>query len=168
MSADPQLDFEVRRHKAIVERLRAEDDNIDEQALADTAEGLSDLHEMIAAIIRGALEDEMFAATLNLRLNEMTNRLNRYLHRAEKRRELARDVMLETEIKKLNMPDFTASLRNAPPHVVVVDENLIPQAFWEQRPHLRKSDLLAVLKDGVEVEGAALSNSGMSLSVRTR
>ncbi len=167
MSTDPNLNFEIRRHKAIVERLRAEDDT-DEQALADTAEGLSDLHEMIAAIIRGALDDETSAAALNIRLNEMTDRLNRYLHRAEKRRELARDVMLETDIKKLQMPDFTASLRNAPPHVVVVDENLIPQAFWEQRPHLRKSDLLAVLKDGVEVEGAALSNSGMSLSVRTR
>ncbi len=76
--------------------------------------------------------------------------------------------MLETDIKKLQMPDFTASLRNAPPHVVVIDEKLIPQAFWEMRPHLRKSDLLAVLKDGVEVEGAALSNPGMSLSVRTR
>jgi hypothetical protein len=66
------------------------------------------------------------------------------------------------------MPDFTASLRSAPPHVVVTDEKLIPQSFWEMRPHLRKSDLLVVLKDGVEIEGAALSNTGMSLSVHTR
>ncbi len=168
MSADPQLDFEVRRHKAIRERLLIEDADIDEQTLADTTEGMTDLHELLAAIVRGALEDEMFARALKGRLTEMEFRLERYEYRAQKRRELVRDVMLEADIKNLTMPDFTASLRNAPPHVVVIDENLIPQAFWEMRPHLRKSDLLAVLKDGVEVEGAALSNSGMSLSVRTR
>jgi hypothetical protein len=119
-------------------------------------------------IVRGALEDELLAHMLKVRMAEMAARLERYQHRAEKRRQLVRDVMLEADIKKLQMPDFTASLRNAPPHVVVTDEKLIPQSFWEMRPHLRKADLLAVLKDGVEVEGAALSNAGMSLSVRTR
>lgn len=168
MSHDPHLDFEVRRHKAIRERLLIEDTDIDEQTLADTTEGMTDLHELLAAIIRGALEDETLAQMLKTRISEMENRLERFQHRAEKRRHLVRDVMMETEINKLQMPDFTASLRSAPPHVVVTDEKLIPQAFWEMRPHLRKSDLLAVLKDGVEVEGAALSNSGMSLSVRTR
>ncbi len=166
--SDPLLEFEVRRHKAIRERLLIEDTDIDEQTLADTIEGLTDLHELLAAIVRGVLEDECLAAMLKARMAEMDARLERYLHRAEKRRHLVRDVMMEADIKKLNMPDFTASLRSAPPHVVVTDENLIPQSFWEMRPHLRKSDLLAVLKDGAEVEGAALSNSGMSLSIRTR
>ncbi len=166
--SNPQLEFEVRRHKAIRERLLIEDTDIDEQTLADTTEGMTDLHELLAAIVRGALEDELLAHMLKVRMAEMAARLERYQHRAEKRRHLVRDVMLETDIKKLQMPDFTASLRNAPPHVVVTDEKLIPQSFWEMRPHLRKSDLLAVLKDGVDVEGAALSNMGMSLSVRTR
>lgn len=168
MSTDPQLAFEVRRHKAIRDRLLIEDADIDEQTLADTTEGLTDLHELLAAIVRGALEDEADVAKLKSQIAEKTVRLERFQHRAEKRRYLVRDVMLETDVKKLQMPDFTASLRNAPPHVVIVDENLIPQAFWEMRPHLRKSDLLTVLKDGVEVEGAVLSNSGMSLTVRTR
>jgi hypothetical protein len=54
MSGDPQLDFEVRRHKAILEGLRTEDETIDEQTLADTVEGLTDLHELLAAIVRCA------------------------------------------------------------------------------------------------------------------
>ncbi len=168
MSTDPQLAFEVHRTKAIRERLLIEDPDIDEQTLADTTEGLTDLHELLAAIVRGALQDESLAQMLKARIVEMSMRLDRFQIRAEQRRELVRDVMMETEIKKLQMPDFTASLRSAPPHVIVTDEKLIPQSFWEMRPHLRKSDLLAVLKDGVEVEGAALSNTGMSLSVRTR
>ena len=74
--------------------------------------------------------------------------------------------MLETDVKKLQMPDFTASLRNGQPHVVVVDEKLIPQTFWEMRPHLRKRELSDALKDGAQIEGAVL-HLRMSLSVRT-
>ncbi len=168
MSSNAQIDFEVRRHKAIRERLVAEDATIDEQTLADTTEGLTNLHELLGAIVRGALEDETLAAALKTRMSEMFTRLERFQARAERRRQLVRDVMMETEIHKFQAPDFTVSLRNAPPHVVITDENLIPATFWEQRPHLRKRELLDALKDGATVEGAALSNPGMSLSVRTR
>jgi hypothetical protein len=168
MSSNPHLDFEVRRTKAIRERVLIEDPDIDEQTLADTTEGLTDLHELLAAIVRGALEDEANIAKLKSQIMEKTTRLDRFQIRAEQRRELVRDVMIETDVKKLQMPDFTASLRAGQPHVVVVDENLIPQTFWEQRPHLRKRELLDAMKDGAQIEGAALSNPGMSLSVRTR
>ena len=51
---------------------------------------------------------------------------------------------------------------------MVVDETLIPQTFFEMRPHLRKRDLLNALKDGAQFDGAVLSNPGLSLTVRTR
>jgi hypothetical protein len=76
--------------------------------------------------------------------------------------------MLKADVKTITKEDFTVSLRNAPPHVVVVDETLIPQTFFEMRPHLRKRDLLNALKDGAQFDGAVLSNPGLSLTVRTR
>jgi hypothetical protein len=165
---DPRINFETLRYKAIRDKLLADDPEIDERTLADTTEGLTDLHELLAAVVRGALEDEARAVGLRVRIADMTKRLGNLEARAERRRQNVRDVMLDTGIQKLMQDDFSASLRNAPPHVVVIDEALIPETFWEHRPHLRKRELSDALKDGAEIAGAVLSNSGMSLSVRTK
>ena len=68
---------------------------IDHETLADTLEGITDLHEMIAAVIRSALVDEALHAGLRSRMDDMKERLSRLDLRASKKRELALHAMSE-------------------------------------------------------------------------
>ena len=77
--------------------------------------------------------------------------------------------MTELDLKKLQAPDFTASIRSGFPSLVVINENEIPSVYWEPRdPKLNRTSLIADLKQGSEVSGVSLSNPEPVLSVRTR
>jgi hypothetical protein len=163
------LEFAAITYRAIRDRIRAEDPQIDEQTLADTVEGLTDLNEIIAAIVRAALADEALATGLKGRIAEMKDRLERLQDCAAKRRQIAKDVMVELDLKKITAPDFTVSIRPGMPALLVLDEAAVPSIYWEPRePRLNRQELLSELKSGGNIEGVTLSNPEPVLSVRTR
>ncbi len=164
-----QLTFSAIHYRAMKERLRTEDPSLDEQTLADTVEGLTNVHEILGAVIRAALADEALGSGLKTRIAEMQDRLGRLQDRGAKRRQIAKQVMTQLEIKKLEAPDFTASIRPGITSLVVINESEIPSIYWEPRdPKLDRATLISDLKQGTEVAGAALSNPEPVLSVRTR
>ena len=163
------LEFSAIHYRTIRDRLRAEDPELDEETLADTVEGLTDLHEVLAAVLRAALEDEALARGLKCRIADMQGRLDRLQDRAAKRRQIAKDVMVELDLKKVTAPDFTASLRPGLPALVVLDEDAVPSIYWQPgEPKLKRQALAADLKHGTEVEGATLSNPEPVLNLRVR
>jgi Siphovirus Gp157 len=163
-----QLSYALNFYQAVSDRIRAEVTDIDEQTLADTVEGLTDLHEILAAIVRSALIDEALAEGLRNRMKQMQARLIRFDERAEKQRCIARDVMIEADIKKITAPDFTVSIRSGTPHVAVTDEAGIPADYWRQQaPKLDRQAVLSALKRGAQIPGVELSNPQPVLSVRS-
>jgi hypothetical protein len=164
-----QLKGELNRYQLVKVRLLTDWPSIDCETLADTLEGITDLHEMIAAVIRSALVDEALHFGLRGRLEEMKERLSRLQLRADKKRELALHAMSESGLAKLEQPDFTASMRAGSPALVVVSEQTIPETYWlPQPPKLDRQGLLGDLKRGAAIPGTELSNPKPVLMVRTK
>ncbi len=163
------LAFAAITYRTLRDRLRAEDPTIDEQTLADTVEGLTDLHEIITAIVRSAVADEALVAGLKGRIGDMQGRLERLQDRASKRRQIAKDVMVELDLKKITAPDFSVSIRPGTPALQVLNEDAVPSIYWQPgEPRLKRQQLLGELKEGQAIEGVALSNPEPVLSVRVR
>ena len=160
---------ELRNYADFRSQLLAEFPDLDSETLADTLEGLTDLREMLAEVIRSALVDEAMANGLSTRVSDMKVRLDRLEANAKRKRQLALQAMTEAGIPKLAEPDFSASLRQGSPSLEVIAEEKIPAAYWKpQPPKLDKQGMLSALKLGTEISGAALSEPQWQLSVRTK
>jgi hypothetical protein len=165
----PTLQTELTHYQILRERMLEELPDLDDETLQDTLEGISDLRQMLAEVIRSALYDEAMAGGLSTRLSDMKARLERLEDRAKRKRQLVLRAMSACEISKLAEADFTASARTGSPTLEVVCEDKIPPAYWKpQPPKLDKQSILAALKTGAEVEGAKLLPPQMQLSVRTK
>lgn len=163
------LQFASIHYRTIRDRVRELDPAVDEQTLADTVEGLTDLHEIIQAVIRSALADEALARGLKGRIAEMEDRLERLQDRAAKRLQIAKDTMVELDLKKITASDFMVSIRPGLPSLMIIDEAAVPKSYWEPGPpRLKGQDLAQDLKNGEEVADATLSNPEPILTVRTK
>ena len=164
-----QLTPAVAEYEWVRDRVRTEFPDIDEETLADTVEGLTTLPDLLAAVVRAQLEDVDRATALQARIGVLQQRLRRFEYRAEKKRQLVLAAMEQAGLGKLVQPEFTVSLRPVPPALVIADESEIPSEYWRpQPPKLDRSALLAALRAGAVISGAALSNGSVTISVRTK
>ena len=163
------LSLETSKYQLLKQQLLADYSEVDDETIADSLEGITNLHEMIAAVVRSALVDEALQAGLRTRIEDMRQRLARLAERGLRKRQLALEAMNQAGLKKLEQPDFTASARlGASPFVVITDQ-AIPEVYWiPQPPRLDRQTLTSDLRRGDEVPGACLGNAAPILTVRTK
>lgn len=151
--------------RSLIENMRVlvgDDDELIETAV----EGETDLHEALAAALSrlaelGALQDSI--ATM---IGSLQARKQRLTAQYEAIRTAMAVAMEMGEVKKLELPLGTISLRSVAPAVEITDEAAIPARFWKAAdPRLNKKDILAALKDG-PVAGAQLTPPSSTISVR--
>jgi hypothetical protein len=109
MPSKEVLHLEVGRYRLLADKLKADFTAIDEETLSDTLQGISDLPEIVEAIVRSSLEDECLIEALKLRLETMNARLSRFKERFDKKRELACWAMGSAGINKIDVVDFAVS-----------------------------------------------------------
>ena len=139
----------------------------DEATLRDTLEGISHAPDLIALFIRDALDDETLAKALSLRIADMDLRRNRYEMRSRRRRLAAQKLMEACELRKVEHPDFTASIRAVPPKVEIDDETALPDTLCKTVRSPDKAAIKKALTNG-PIVGARMTNGGETLSIRTK
>ncbi len=160
---------QLSHHQHLRERLEAAFPDADEETLRDTLEGITNLTEMLAEVLRSCLEDQSLASALRARMSDMQERCSRFEERARKKRDLVTSVMEEADLKKLMEPDFTVSLRPSRPPLMIIDEEAIPGDVWKLQPaKLDRQGLISALGNGRDIPGAVLGNPPMTISVRTK
>lgn len=140
----------------------------DAQTLADTLEGETGLVDAAAALLRSALDDEAMEEAAQKLAADKSARARRFGQRAMMKRDMALSLMQGADLKKLEQPDFTASISKGRGKVVIADETALPEAFVRVSRTPDKTAIGDALKGGQAVPGALLSNPEPTLTVRTR
>lgn len=159
------LHNEIQAAKALRETLS--DILDDEDALRDTIEGETNLHEVIARVISSLDDDAALVAAINDQISRHQHRRDRVKSRLEAKRQSIAQAMLIGEIKTLETASGTATIKNTPKKLIVTEESDIPTAYWKTEPKLNRKGLLDALKDGANVPGATLSNGGQTIQIRS-
>lgn len=142
----------------------------DDAEMIETAvEGETDLKEVIAAAVDRILELDAHEAAIEAQIKALSERKERFAHQSERIKASIHVAMGHAELRRLELPVATLSLRSVPPKAEIADESLIPSRFWkEQDPKLDKKAVLEALKAKEDVPGATLSNGGESLQIRSK
>lgn len=165
----PPVHAALAEHEALKARIIAEcGDEEDEETLRDTLEGATRLDEILAGLITARDDDLALGESLRAHIRRCRARLQRLEARADTRRRLARDIMLEASLQRIDLPDCTLTLRRVEGAVEIEDEEAIPAPFWRcPPPALDRAALQRALRRGEEIEGARLTAPSLTLVILT-
>jgi hypothetical protein len=164
----PDLRQLVPAHQAIVDRIREMYPEATEDDLLDTIEGESNLQDAIIAVMRHAIEREATGKALGDLIDRMTARKRRLEEGARSLRSAALQAMQESGLKKLPAPDFSLSVGQTKPKIIITDDKAVPDHFCKIERSPSKTMIADEFAAGRDVPGATRGNSTPFLTVHTR
>lgn len=160
---------EAAHYQLLQDQLRSDYGHLDDETLADTLEGLSELPDMIAEIVRSSLEDEALIAGLKIRADAMGARMARFRERHQKKRQLVAWALGAAGLGNLKAVDFTVSLSEGALRLEIADEGQLPAQFLvPQPPRIDRAAITDTLKAGTAVAGASLVQGQPYITVSCR
>lgn len=138
----------------------------DEQLRADMLEGCTSALDALSVLANWQAETDANIDVLKAREDLLKTRRHRMEKRAEVIRASMQKVMETADLKKVELPECTISLRPGPAKVVIVDEADLPDYYMRVKREPDKKALAEAMKAGKTVLGACLSNPETVISVR--
>lgn len=138
----------------------------DEILRADTIEGSTDAHAVLATILDAMREADALEDAVAARIAALSERRKRIAARSDVLRDLALRLLHAAGRRKLELAEATLSIRAVAPRVEIDDPALIPPALTRTKTEPDKTAIRAALAAGEAVPGAHLSNGGETLAVR--
>lgn len=140
----------------------------DDQAIADTVEGETDLFGAMDAAVARIAEIDAMRAGIKEMIAAAHARDDRFERQAEALRSALHTAMDVARLSKHEAPIGSVSVRLVPPSIRITDETLIPADYLiPQPPKVNKRAMLAVLKNSTTaIPGAELSNGGTTIAIR--
>lgn len=158
-------DFKAKVHELFAAYPELEDD---ETLRADMLEAETDLHQLVARLVKMKLDARELATGAKARKAEVAERQSRFERKEDGYTALLKGLMLAADLDKLTLPEATVSVTKARTIVEIEDEAALPQGFVEIRRVPKKSEIKAALEAGDAIPGARLGLSDEGLMVRTK
>ena len=141
----------------------------DEGMRFDLVEGETGLIEAIDAVIERMIEVEGFSDSIDATIKKLRERKERFERQSDHIRAMLQHALTVAELRKLERPAATVSLRKVAPNLVVLEESQIPSEYFVTgEPKLDRRRLAEDVKAGASVPGTTLSNGGETISVRLK
>jgi hypothetical protein len=138
----------------------------DEILRADMVEGQTKAHDFLRTLEDKRRETRILILGMKAIVDELRERVARIERREEGLRGAMRKVLETANLKKVELPGATLTLRLGPPHVIITDEAVLPEYYWRVKREPNKTLIGAALKAGTTVLGAHLSNAEPVLTIR--
>lgn len=140
----------------------------DDVLRADMIEGETEAFDFLAQAVRNIGERQALANGIAEYAKELGERRARMERGVEALRALAFKVMSDADLRKVELPEATLSIRNGVPKVVITDETALPADCVKTTVAPDKTAIKEKLVTGQEVPGACMSNAEPTLAIRIK
>jgi hypothetical protein len=140
----------------------------DEESWLLALESETDLTETLRAIERKRQETAGLAGGIVYAITQLHERQERFERRETALRAILFKLMQAADLRKVELPEATLSVRNGTPKVIITDETALPDDACRFKREPDKKTIKEWLESGTVMAGATLSNAEPCLSVRVR
>ena len=140
----------------------------DEILRADMIEGETDANTFLLACEKTRVEAKWMIAAIEFHQEELDERKKRFERREQVMRQLMFRVMESANLRKVELPEATLSIRPGVPKVIITTEELLPLDMWRFKKEPDRTKIKEAIQGGMSVPGVEMSNAEQTLSIRTK